>query len=69
MLTFTLTFPYGGQQVQATVCVQSLQQVLHSLSIWVVQLKTQSTILGTADVNKATLCCVKNQLLNLINHN
>lgn len=64
MLTFTPTFPYGGQQVQATVGVQSLQQALQTLSVWVVQLKTQSTILGIADM-KATLHCVKNLLLNL----
>lgn len=69
MLTFTLTFPYGGQQVQATVCVQSLQQAHHSLSVWVVQLKTQITMLGTADANTATLHCVKNLSLNLINRN
>lgn len=36
-----LTFPYSGQQVQATVGVQSLQQVLHSLRVWVVQLQKQ----------------------------
>lgn len=44
-----LTFPYSGQQVQATVCVQSLQQVLHSLRVWVVQLETQSIIFSIKD--------------------
>lgn len=38
-LGFPLTFPNGGQQVQATVGVKGLQEVLHSLRVRVVQLK------------------------------
>lgn len=37
---FKHTFPHSRQQVQATVCVQSLQQVSQSLRVRVVQLET-----------------------------
>lgn len=45
-VSFKLTFPYSGQQIKATVCVQSLQQVLKPLWVWVVQLERENIMKG-----------------------
>lgn len=43
LTTHSLTFPYCGQQVQATICVQSLQEALQAQRGRVVQLKQHGT--------------------------